>query len=555
MRLFSFVVRHARKTFAVALLAGVASGATNVAFLAVINRALRGGDVSSALLWGFVGLCVALPVTRFISEALLARFGQGALFELRMQLARQVMTTPLRHLEEVGPHKLMAAFTDDLLAITNALLIIPVISINAAVVLCALVYMGWLSGWLLLAVLGFMAVGILTYRFPLVTAQKYLRLAREESNHLLNHLRALTDGTKELKLHHQRRVSFLEEVFRATASNFRAHNVSGLTVYTAAASWGQALVFIVVGLVLFALPPLRPASPETLTGYTLALLYMMTPLQVIMNSIPGIARADVALKKIEELRLSLAAQPADVGAATPPTPRAAWSRIELSGVTHAYWREGEESSFTLGPIDLSLSRGELVFLVGGNGSGKTTLAKLLTGLYTPEGGQIHLDGEPVTDATREAYREYFSVVFSDFYLFDSLLGLDAPKLDDRARQYLSELQLDHKVKVKDGVLSTVELSQGQRKRLALLTAYLEDRPVYLFDEWAADQDPHFKEVFYLTLLPELKARGKTVVVISHDDRYFHVADRIVKLEYGQIAGQTDFASEIRGDGKGAMFVA
>ena len=139
-----------------------------------------------------------------------------------------------------------------------------------------------------------------------------------------------------------------------------------------------------------------------------------------------------------------------------------------------------------------------------------------------------------TDENREFYRQHFSVVFSDFYLFESLLGLDSPELDEQARNYLAQLQLTHKVEVKDGALSTTDLSQGQRKRLALLTAYLEDRPIYVFDEWAADQDPLFKEVFHYQLLPELKAKGKTVLVISHDDRYYHVADHIIKLEYGKI---------------------
>jgi putative ATP-binding cassette transporter len=124
------------------------------------------------------------------------------------------------------------------------------------------------------------------------------------------------------------------------------------------------------------------------------------------------------------------------------------------------------------------------------------------------------------------------VVFSDFHLFENLHGMEM--LDDQAKHYLKRLQLDHKVQVQDGVLSTTELSQGQRKRLALMTAYLEGRPIYLFDEWAADQDPVFKEVFYYQLLPELKARGKTIIVISHDDRYYHIADRVIKMDSGKI---------------------
>ena len=173
--------------------------------------------------------------------------------------------------------------------------------------------------------------------------------------------------------------------------------------------------------------------------------------------------------------------------------------------------------------------------MGGNGSGKTTLAKLLCGLYIPESGALWLDSKPITDVTRDQYRQLFSVVFSDFYLFEKLLGLEAFNLDKRAAHYIAHLQLDHKVEVRGGQLSTVDLSQGQRKRLALLTAYLEDRPIYIFDEWAADQDPVFREIFYYELLPELKAKGKTVLVISHDDRYYGMADRILKLDYGQLA--------------------
>jgi putative ATP-binding cassette transporter len=220
--------------------------------------------------------------------------------------------------------------------------------------------------------------------------------------------------------------------------------------------------------------------------------------------------------------------------------------IELRGVTHTYHRERENSNFILGPVDLIVQPGELLFIIGGNGSGKTTLVKLLTGLYIPEEGEIRLNGQAVNDATREYYRRHFSVVFSDFYLFESLLGLDTRQIDKRARTYLSRLQLDHKVEVKNGVLSTTQLSQGQRKRLALLTAYLEDRPVYIFDEWAADQDPLFKEVFYLQLLPELKAQGKTVIVISHDDKYYQLADRIVKLDYGKVEYDRLLAEPILG---------
>jgi putative ATP-binding cassette transporter len=205
-------------------------------------------------------------------------------------------------------------------------------------------------------------------------------------------------------------------------------------------------------------------------------------------------------------------------------------------VVFAYESSEVPEAFVLGPLDLSLRRGEVVFIVGGNGSGKSTFVKLLTGLYTPQVGAIHLGGALITDKNRSWYRDHFAAVFSDFFLFDRLLGLDGDGVDTQAREWLRRLELDAKVEIRGGAFSTTALSQGQRKRLALLTAFLEDRPIYVFDEWAADQDPHYRDIFYRGLLPELKARGKTVVVISHDERYYHLGDRVVKLEYGQIAG-------------------
>jgi putative ATP-binding cassette transporter len=552
MKLITFLVRYSPRSVAVATLAGVISGVSNAALLALFNAALNGSRYSRATLVGaFVALCVFLPLTRYVSEMLLARLAQNALFELRMRLSRQMLGAPLRHLEELGAHKLLAALTDDVPVITGTLVTVPLLCINIAVVVGGLIYLGMLNWVVLLAVLAAIVVGVVTYQLPVTKAMVHFGRVREESDSLFASFRAMTGGAKELKLHGRRREAFLKQSLEQTGDNLRRYNVAGMSILTAAASWGQVLVFVVIGLVLFGLTSVQTLDTAALTGYTITLLYLMTPLQVIMGALPGLGRANVALNKVERLGLALTEKGTEPVAAVAAESRD-WRGLELVGVTHTYRREGESQDFTLGPIDMTLRPGELVFLTGGNGSGKTTLAKLLVGLYTPESGEVRFNGRAVTDENREEYRQCFTAVFSDFHLFERLHGLEAPGLDESVRDYLERLQLGHKVEVKDGRLSTLDLSQGQRKRLALLTAYLEDRPVYVFDEWAADQDPHFKQVFYYRLLPELKARGKAVVVISHDDHYYNVADRLIKLEYGQI--DFDRVLDNGGDGEPAVLV-
>ena len=533
MKLFLFLINYSRRLVLVALFIGILSGVCNALFIAVINSALRNaGSPSSFLFKSFLALCLILPLTRLSSELLLARLGQRALMDLRLRLSRQILSTPLRYLEELGAHRLLAALVEDVPVITNALVALPVLVINIAVIVAGLVYLGYLSFGLLLMMLSVVTLGIVTYQLPVLRGVNNLRLAREQNDSLFNQFRSLISGNKELKLHRQRREAFFSRELEPTAGQFQRYNVRAMTIFSIAATWGQLLVFIVIGLIIFGIPAWKPTPAIILAGYSLSLLYLMSPFQTVMNFVPIIGRAGVSLQKLEDLGLSLSKSTEVFTPDIPPAPT--WSQLELQGVTHSYHRESEDDTFVLGPIDLTFKPGELVFVVGGNGSGKTTLVKLLIGLYPPESGHVALDDEVITDELRDSYRQRFSVVFSDFHLFETLLGLETSELDQKAREYLRQLQLNHKVKVTDGQLSTTDLSQGQRKRLALLTAYLEDRPLYVFDEWAADQDPYFKEIFYLDLIPALKARGKTIIVISHDDKYYYVADRLIKLDFGKV---------------------
>jgi putative pyoverdin transport system ATP-binding/permease protein len=533
--LISFLPRASRKLALFAMLTGTLAGVCSTLLLATINTALTGeGTSKRTLIWAFAGLVFLMLLSRIVSESLLVRISVNAMFEMRMQLCRRILSVSLRHLENLGTYRLLATLAEDIPNIGSAITAIPVLCMHIAFLLTCLAYLALLSWQVFVGVLIFIAIGVLTYKLPLNKAMYYQARGRDEWDNFFKHYRALTEGTKELKMHSRRRLYFLSEILEPSAKELKRYYAIGDTIYSVANSWGQMLIFALIGLLLFAVPAIQEVEVRSLTGYALVILYMMSPIEVIVNALPVLGRANVAVNTIEELGLTLAANSSEPALAEPVEPQASWHRLELAAVTHAYVNEHDNSNFTLGPIDLTFYPGEMVFLTGGNGSGKTTLAKLLTGLYLPQSGEIRLDGETITDTSREFYRQHFSVVFSDFYLFEILLGLDPVDLDQKTRQYLTQLQLEHKVQVNNGTLSTIDLSQGQRKRLALLTAFLEDRPIYLFDEWAADQDPYFKDIFYLQILPELLARGKTVLVISHDDKYYHLAHRIIKLDYGKV---------------------
>jgi len=534
-KFFYFLLKKSRLIVASAVVGGVISGISSTGLIALIHQVLsRQSELSSAtLIWQFVGLVLVATLSGIFSQWLSANLAQKTMATLRMDLSHKIVASPLRHLEELGSHRLLATFTDDVAAITRAMSLLPIVIINGTILVSGTVYIAWLSWTGFLALLGFIALGILIYQMLARKALLAMRVAREERDALFKHFRALTDGIKALKLHRERCECFLSQSLHPTLESVRHYNIDARGLFIASENLTRFLLFVLFGLLIFALPHLKATNTTVLTGYALTILYLYRPLGAVMDLLPHYGEAAIAVQKLQRLGLSLAEQATEVGSNPRPAMAPSWKCLQLRGVTHTYYREKEDDRFTLGPIDLVFHRGELVFLVGGNGSGKTTLAKIITGLYPPETGEIRLDGEPITDQNRTDYRQLFSAVFSDFYLFENLLGLGSPGLDAQAQDYLIQLQLHHKVKVHHGTLSTTELSQGQRKRLALLTAYLEDRPFYVFDEWASDQDPLFKKIFYMQLLPELKARGKTVLAITHDDRYFHLADRCIKMEDGR----------------------
>ena len=515
-----------------ATLAGITSGGCSAWLIAIINTAIT-QNTPQSLIPPFAGLALLALITGSVSQFLLIDLAQDSVYRLRLQLSQRILSAPLQQLEQLGPSQLLAVLTKDVQAISDTVFVVPFLCIDVAIVGGCLIYLGWLSGWVFLLVMVFLLGAIALIQILLSYVYHNLRRTRQEVDRLFQHFRSITDGIKELKLHSTRRQTFFEQDLTVSADASRRYQKTALKLAAVSSSGSQLLFFVLIGLLLFWVPQILSTAQSVLPAYILTLTYLRNPLEALIERLPNLTNANVSIKKVNDMGLTLA-ENAEINTVVRQPAQPSWQRLELDQVVHTYQSGEANHRFTVGPIDLTLKAGERVFIVGGNGSGKSTLAKLITGLYVPQSGELRLDGEPIVEKNREWYRQHFSTIFSDFYLFKRLISAEDLTLDQQAQKYLKKLELERKVSVQDGQLSTTALSQGQRKRLALLTAYLEDRPIYLFDEWAADQDPIFREIFYTQLLAELKQRGKTVLVISHDDHYFHLADRTLKLDYGQI---------------------
>ncbi|MGL5944175.1 MAG: cyclic peptide export ABC transporter [Waterburya sp.] len=534
MNIIRLLLHNSWLTLILAIFMGAASGGCSTLLLAQINNGINNTNLpNSQLLISFFSLVFITILTSILAQYLLVKSSQSAVYKLRLSLSQKILASPLRNLEQLGASKLLATLTEDINSISDAVLAIPFLCINLALIIGCLIYLAWLSWSVFLTTIIILIIGVLIIQLLVSKAYRLFEQAREIEDKLFKNFSAITEGTKELKLNRYRRDAFFADELEVNAAESQQANINSMTIIAIADGNAQLLFFLLYGLLIFALPQFQQIETSILSGYIVTLTYLMRPLESIFEILPSISQASVALKKIDTLGLSLIDKVENL-AMTSNYNLAFTHSLELNNITHTYYREEDENNFTLGAINLTLYPQEIVFIIGGNGSGKSTLGKLITGLYIPEVGQILVDSQPITEANRESYRQLFAAVFADFYLFENLLGIAQDDLDLKTKDYLHKLQLNKKITINNNKFSTLELSQGQRKRLALLTAYLEDRPIYLFDEWAAEQDPYFRDIFYQQLLPELKQRGKTVIVITHDDRYFDLADRLIKLDYGQI---------------------
>ena len=535
------------------------TGGANAVVIFLITSSLY-ANINLVYIVYYFGLALVLYIGgRKVVQTKLIRITFDIVYDLRMKLIGKIFYTSYQRFERIESGRVYATLNNDTGQIGNSANIIVGLISSLITTIGVFIYLATIAFWATLVTLIVVTIIATLYLVVSQRAQVYFEEARDTQNVYMDLLDGMVDGFKELCLRFRKKMEYKDDL-EASCDEFRTKIGIASIKFVNAFLVGESLLILVLGAVGFAVPRLFPEiRTVTLMSFIIALLYLIGPINMILGAIPGIIQIRVAWNRVqgfiedipanmdpEEAEAPLAVDKAEVkeicakgimfqykpeetdsdgdGVALPAANADAAAEIESES-------ESEEQLFAVGPLDFDAQRGEIVFIVGGNGSGKTTLAKMLTGLYVTDEGNVKING---VDIPEHQLGEYFSVVFGDYHLFEKIYAVDLKDKKEKAQKLLELLDLDSKVEFEDNGFSTLDVSGGQRKRLALLQCYLEDSPIFLFDEVAADQDPQFRKFFYRELLTKMREEGKIVIAITHDDHYFDVADRVIKMDLGKI---------------------
>ncbi|MBD1582665.1 cyclic peptide export ABC transporter [Pseudoalteromonas sp. S16_S37] len=528
---------------------GCISGLANALVLALINNVAENiSDINreNHILYYLVLFSLTIAIYGFTQQRLMtkaARTVEKAIAGLRVELFECVRYTELSTLEKIGKERIFNTLSKELQTISQSAQLFVIIGQSITLVFFTSLYIAYHSFVAFLVVSVLIMLGASIHRLRANEIQKNMRLSFESENMLIHRLSDLLDGFKEVKLSSPR-ADDLENEFIADSTRAKNAKTTTQTLFATDFVLSQITFFAATGAMVFIVPLLSNVYTDVVIKVTTASLFLIGPITSIVGGIPIYTTASEAANNVLELEneLKLASQKAQKQNVKGPSEIRAFEEIKLEGAYYQHNRPAGERPFFVGPVDLTIKPGQITFVTGGNGSGKTTFIRMLTGLYELQAGQILLNGRAITNNEQDLYRSLFTAVFSDFHLFKQLYGIrvgSQQEIDD----WLVFLEMNNKVSVENSEFSTVDLSTGQRKRLALLSTILENRPIYIFDEWAADQDPIFRRKFYEQVLPKLKERGNTVIAITHDDAYFHLADVHLKMVEGQLMEHNMAGSE------------
>jgi len=518
-------------------IAATLAGGTNALVLSLANKAAETPGTTPAYIFILFAVCVLIyGIGARFTYNRTAEIVQSALLKIKTRIVDKVEQAELEQIERIGASEINDRITENMAEIADSAGLLANLLQSLWILAFATVYLLWVSvpAFVLMGFVVVIGGGI--YASMHQEVREYLRVAAKERLVFFDRLMDLIAGFKEVKFSRKRGRELRDDIARA-GEELRVVTVKSSYLFNDHWIFANVLLLLLIGAIVFVIPMHTKIEATTLGGLVAAGMFIWGPVGGLVGGFPAYVRCNVALAQIEALEAKLDTATKELAGILPVDPwRGTIGTIRVEDVRYTYATDNGHDPFSVGPMNIEIRAGEVLFIVGGNGSGKSTFLKVLTGLCRASTGKILVDGVAIAPENIAAYREHISAIFSDFHLFSKLYGvLDADPAV--VRDLLVQMQVDDKTSFEEGSFTKRKLSTGQRKRLAMIVTLLEDRPICVFDEWAADQDPIFRKYFYEELLPMLKKRGKTVIAVSHDDRYFHCADRVVTMEEGKIRSE------------------
>jgi len=507
------------------------SGLSNLAVLTTINRATAAQE-SDGIGFALILLAFAILAYRFSQQALMvqaATLAEGTVSGMRTRFIDRLRAADLKDVEALDRSAVYAAISGEMQVLSDGSLNLIIVGQSMVLLAVTMVYMAFLSITAFVLAFVFIAIAAWIHLSRGRHMQDQLSKAFQLESQMMQGFTDFLEGFKEVKLN-AARSSELSTSLRHASVEVARTRLETRSLFASDFVSSQVAFFLLTGIMVFLVPIVGNADRETVVKITASSLFLIGPISTVVSGVPVLQRVNAAASAILAVQHNLS----ELVQSEPPAvqPLVSFESIALAGATFRYDNDSE-AGFQIGPIDLEIRRGQVVFITGGNGSGKSTLLKLLIGLYAPVEGAVEVDGKALEPAKLAAYRELFSAIFSDNHLFRRLYGIGAINPAE-ADELFQLLELEHKTRIVDGSFETIALSGGQRKRLAMIALLLEKRPICVFDEWAADQDPYFREKFYRTIIPQLREQGRTIIAVTHDDRYFDAADMRIHLEEGRL---------------------
>ncbi|OMP79224.1 MULTISPECIES: cyclic peptide export ABC transporter [unclassified Chitinophaga] len=512
----------------------IVSGLVNAILLSTLNSAANSAGEGTVNIRYLIAFGVALLIF-FITKRYILRQSveivENSVYNLRLRILNKLRQCDLSSMESIGKDQIFTRVSNDTNFISQSAAMIINGFQAAILVFFALIYIAILSVTAFLVTILVLVIAVTYYFRRQKEVNEAMMLTNRNEAAFYDHIENLVEGFKEIKISSLKNEQLYFDI-KQTALEGKDNKVKNGLHFAVGFMFSEIVFYLLLACVVFLLPQFLTLYAGTLTRLTASILFIIGPLENIVTTIPLFIKAIHATKNIQQLENKIQSlRNNDTTQKKQPLPP--FEELRLEKVCYEYIDEENQSSFSLGPIDLVLKKGELVCIVGGNGSGKSTMLKVLTNLYHPSSGRILYNGKDISLYDNEEYRSVFSAIFTDFHLFPKIYGVKDLN-EEKVNEYINLMALSHKTHFEGLNFSNVRLSTGQRKRLALICVLLEDNPVMILDEVTADQDPEFKKFYYLEILSSLRQRGKTVMMVSHDDKYAEQFDRIIEMEYGKI---------------------